>query len=373
MKRAEQSRFKSEIKALQEQTYLYAADKQLEYAETHLDFGNVNNINAGYENLIAISSKNNGLYNFSGEIDEMGTSPVIETVLSDIKEPYKSKVIVYEGEFYYIYDPKQQGDREKAKWCFEVNVKVWGYEDYNDFENNAPDEESYLHDGSYKEIKGLYMCVPDLGGFKQLHTRYVMWADNGAGSQDIGTWTVKTPPENWYDYKNKQWANVLVENEGKETWLVWIPRYMYKIGGQDIEGNTIPAETVDIRFVDKNNDYKHSGDESKNKAEADLLAAGYKLAEAFTWGDNETDVSQNNQLAGFWASKYEANDASTVATMKILMTMEVAPGMNRITIRNIAFPSTGGLNSSQVATYEYYLNAKLKETVTTASLRAEQA
>ena len=41
--------------------------------------------------------------------------------------------------------------------------------------------------------------------------------------------------ENWYDYKNSQWANIYVENNGLETYYTWIPRYCFKLDQEESE------------------------------------------------------------------------------------------------------------------------------------------
>lgn len=56
----------------------------------------------------------------------------------------------------------------------------------------------------------------------------------------------------WYDYKEKKWANIYVENEGRESYFVWIPRYCYKV---DVENSTSGNERMDVKFINTYNEY----------------------------------------------------------------------------------------------------------------------
>jgi hypothetical protein len=345
---ANEAKFKTEIKGLEEQANMYisgeAIKAQADYTSAMLG------INAGYENLEKLKK-------YYPEIDEMiaenGQGETITSILSNIPNQLKDKIIIHEGEFYYIYNPTDKSDKQKVKWCFDTNVKVWGYESQADFDQNAEEEEiEYIHDGRYEKVKGVYMCIPDLTGFVQLHTRYVSWDDSG--NEQIGTWTIKTPPENWYDYKNSKWANVVVENNGKEAWYVWIPRYVYKI--IDSTGQAEPP--LDIKFVDKQNNWTNPENDQTTTWE-DLQILGYQLPEAFIWSDTEGDQAIDKQLAGYWGSKYEISGVD-----KLLIDMDLVTGDTSIEIRNINFPASGGLSTGQIATYEHYINAKLIKTTT---------
>ena len=330
-----QAAFKSNITALQEEASLYI-DSQL------LDRTNPIDINAGYENLQRLAA-------YYPETADIGTSPTIDTAL---KGKLKEKVIIYQGEFYYIYDPQDKNDKDNVKWCFDVGIKVWGFSDQADFEENLP-EEVYVHDGAYEKQKGVYMCTPDLTGFVQLHTRYVSY--DATGNEQVGTWTLKNPPDNWYDYKNQQWANVLVENNGKEAYFVWIPRYVYRIANQD---SPINEQIADVKFVDLNNNYTDP-DTDQVTDWATLQSQGYILSEAFRWSDEVNDDSPGAQLAGYWMSKYVLSDVTTLS-----IDMNIIAGDTSIQINNVNFPASGGLSASSVSTYEYYVNAKLIKSTT---------
>ncbi len=38
------------------------------------------------------------------------------------------------------------------------------------------------------------------------------------------------------------------------------------------------------------------------------VKAGYKIPEAFYWGDNATNYMENKPLTGYWMSKYQLNN-----------------------------------------------------------------
>jgi hypothetical protein len=292
--------------------------------------------------------------------DDIGESQPIEALLSGIEEPYKSEIVIYEGEMYYIYNPDINNEQE-VKWCFEIGIKIWpAYANWEDFQANKP-EPRYEHNGRYENINGVYMCIPDLTGFDILHTRYVMWDDSG--KEEIGTWIIKNPPTNdagnirWYDYNNKKWANVLCENDGKQLFFTWIPRYMYKTAGVgdglDIDQNPIPLQMTDVVFVDLSNNYINA-ETGETKTEQQLLDAGYVLPEAFNFGDETTGIKK---LAGYWVSKYELSDVSVLTMQAKIMAKEKS-----IVVSDIVFPQPTILQQSQVKEYKYYINAKEKET-----------
>ena len=94
----------------------------------------------------------------------------------------------------------------------------------------------------------------------------------------------------WYDYKNKIWANVKTYANGAECWWVWIPRYAYNICNTEWE--------TDVVFIGLDN------------RPIDKTAYGNEL----DWNEMEVhlcfikkDENGNTvQLGGIWMAKYEA-------------------------------------------------------------------
>ena len=133
--------------------------------------------------------------------------------------------------------------------------------------------------------------------------------------------------EAWYNYANKEWANVvLVGEDGKDatgtvdvfnedgtlnedsayTQLVWIPRYAYQITSQYHTGGST-AGNINIVFVDTNNQNKdksktYSTEYPEATAGATTGMSDYVVHPAFDYG--------GEHLSGFWIGKYESSNAS---------------------------------------------------------------
>ena len=148
---------------------------------------------------------------------------------------------------------------------------------------------------------------------------------------------------NWYNYKNKMWANaVMVTSAKRDTYMnanngtvipeddilayyVWIPRYRYKLFNVDFTSGTSP-QVIDVEFVygtSRQNDettcqVSDTGEETcTNKANGN-----WYTHPAFTFGDTE--------LKGIWVGKFETTGSITTPTVK--------PGvssLNNITVANM--------------------------------------
>ena len=128
--------------------------------------------------------------------------------------------------------------------------------------------------------------------------------------------TVKTISEddsNWYNYDEKKWANVVLTTSSSRSkylnttevsvsesdilaYLVWIPRYKYKIWTTTTssEGSEQPIKVV---FEDKTTP-KSTG----------TTVGSYRTHPAFTFGDTE--------LNGMWVGKFETTGDATTPTVK---------------------------------------------------------
>ena len=134
--------------------------------------------------------------------------------------------------------------------------------------------------------------------------------------------------EEWYDYANKEWANIVLTpesgaNAGKDatgtvdlfnedgtlnedsayTMLVWIPRYAYQITSQ-YHTSTSSAGNINIVFVDTSNRNK-AGTTTYSTSYPSATAGGssgmssYVVHPAFNYG--------GTALSGFWVGKYETS------------------------------------------------------------------
>ena len=162
-------------------------------------------------------------------------------------------------------------------------------------------------------------------------------------SQRTGT---VTRPNTWYNYDNQNWANaVLVSDTNRSTYqnaeygteiaqsdilayYVWIPRYKYKVwniskqaGAESTYAYNAKTEGIDIVFesgkestgtisctYNYNVDSANGGvDLSTTTAETCTGSNGqYYTHPAFTFG--------NDELRGFWISKYEISSSNPTAT-----------------------------------------------------------
>lgn len=183
--------------------------------------------------------------------------------------------------------------------------------------------------GNYTLSKGIYVNEPDLTGYNQNYTRYLDITENG--NLVPGNWLNGEKPENWYDYKNSQWANIYVENNGLETYYTWIPRYCFKLDQEN--------QRSDVKFIDVYNNYKdENGVETKWE---ELEAQGYQIPEAFEFS--------NTQIPGYWAMKYTAGESD-----KYTINYETIASKKTVKIINIKKNST-----EEIAKYTYAIEGNI--------------
>ena len=138
-----------------------------------------------------------------------------------------------------------------------------------------------------KKIKTTDVYAPDLTGFDKDTTFYVIYNDDGTEKERVSI--KKNAPSNWYDYSNRKWANIVTTANGTESYFVWIPRYEYRIL-EDRENESLDNKRTDVNFI-------------TTDITNDNCSTGYKVPEAFTWGDNG-----EKQLTGYWMSKYQLSE-----------------------------------------------------------------
>lgn len=125
--------------------------------------------------------------------------------------------------------------------------------------------------------------------------------------------TISKSNSNWYNYDKKKWANVVLTTSSSRikylntagvsvsesdilAYLVWIPRYKYKIWTTTTssEGS---EQTIEVVFEDKTTP-KSTG----------TTVGSYRTHPAFTFGDTE--------LNGMWVGKFETTGDATTPTVK---------------------------------------------------------
>ena len=128
---------------------------------------------------------------------------------------------------------------------------------------------------------------------------------------------IEESDEEWYDYANKKWANIVLEDATFEidgeneilnedeaySMLVWIPRYAYQITSY-YHTTTEGAGNINIVFIDTENKSKDGKTTySTTYPEATEGVNGkmsdYVVHPAFDFG--------GTQLSGFWVGKYETS------------------------------------------------------------------
>ena len=225
-----------------------------------------------------------------------------------------------------------------------IDYQVEDLHDYNFIIKKTEQEETteVLHfeipriQGTYSNINGVYSNEPDLTGYNKNYTKYLSVEDDGTLTNS--NWISGEKPSNWYDYKNSKWANILVEENGQETYYTWIPRYCFKLDQE--------AERSDVKFIDIYNNYT---DEQGNVTNWETLEEeGYQVPEAFEF--------DNKYIPGYWAMKYTAGERDTYT-----INYETTASKKQIFIRNIKIDT-----SEEIAKYVYAVNGNVIKESTTA-------
>ena len=158
--------------------------------------------------------------------------------------------------------------------------------------------------------------------------------------------TVSKDNNNWYNYNNKEWANVVLVNSSSRSkylntsgvivddadilaYYVWIPRYSYRIwnlGNISVKGQ---EQEIDIAFVSKS-DTKVTGTQ----------VGEYRTHPAFTFGGVE--------LNGIWVGKFWTTGTANTPTIK--------PNLVSLTNKNI---STQFATSQKLGTSTYGSTSKV--------------
>jgi hypothetical protein len=204
-----------------------------------------------------------------------------------------------------------------------------------------------IHNGSYCARKGYYESEIILSEEEVEECIISLYTDNtGAPVPELaigmipvvhdGTnWVKADVIDKWYDYNQKMWANaVLVTQESRAeyqtdpagtiieesnvlAYLVWIPRYKYKIF--NVDALLVPEQTIEIIFEDKTTN-KSSGSSNED----------YLTHPAFTFEE---------EINGFWVGKFETTGDETTPTIK--------PGISSLVSQNV---------STQFATAQIFNN-----------------
>ena len=193
--------------------------------------------------------------------------------------------------------------------------------------------------GNYTLINGLYVNEPDVSGFVQENTRYI-YADSN-GNLVPGNWLTDDKPQNWYDYKNQNWANIYSESNGVDSFYVWIPRYVYKV---DESNSVVGNERMDVKFINTDNEYI-DGVTGTKLTYKELKEQGYQLPEAFSWENNK---AQPLIIPGYWMSKYQLSELD-----EYKINYSLAASKTHFNVNNLTNNTTNAIK------YTYAINGKI--------------
>jgi hypothetical protein len=194
---------------------------------------------------------------------------------------------------------------------------------------------------------------PDLSNFNKDYTYYVTYSSTG---EETLTSIKKSQPAGWYDYTNKQWANIKTIANGVEAYWVWIPRYAYRV----VDGQ------VEIIFVDENNNPLDSQYNNCTITTEDTTNTNaFRVAEAFI---------ENGNRKGIWMSKYEPSAVSIdykLSTENSVMEPDLSK-FNKDYTYYVTYSSTGkeiltSINDSQPASWYDYTNKQWANIKTVAN------
>ena len=170
-------------------------------------------------------------------------------------------------------------------------------------DDNPPEVTTLPADGSFNETKGVN--TPNLGTNMSL-------IKFDEGTQD---WIVDET-NSGYSYvdtstsgntNKSEWANAKVTVDGIDSYFVWIPRYAYKIIGEN---------NIDIKFLKGTSNIAADGVTVCKYANENPTADDYIIHPAFTsdadlgGGFGNNNGTNDNGIAGIWIGKYEASLAN---------------------------------------------------------------
>ncbi len=259
-------------------------------------------------------------------------------VIPEVAGEYEQKVEVDASQMVY-----SGSDEDEITWAFELGMIVRG---------RVPDEEEVIEPDAIVTVGGIKHFKPSLAGFNKDTTFFLTF--NFGVEQKISI--KEAPPEDWYDYSQKKWANIIVENNGKKLYLVWIPRYAYKIQNyvNKTFTSTPPADVlpIDIRFVDKDNMDLNSEETVQYNDIAPVVVSNAQTNfikhPAFTLKRSDTE-QEDVELGGIWVAKFEATDIKVR-----LDSFRIDSIVDSTTVTVTTVPNAGaGIIEKG---YEYYLN-----------------
>ncbi len=219
------------------------------------------------------------------------------------------------------------------------------YKNSNNEISYCSSKEGYLSNCSDKEIKELTYKESILNGADPVVEGDLL----PVKINNDGKVIYADPTEEWYKYEDKKWANAVIlkdktktykykeeiPNSNIESYMVWIPRYRYKIfnlGNYDSLTNVDNSinKTIEIVFEDK-----------YTKASKGTTVGSYLTHPAFTTFNTN----------GIWVGKFETTGTSSEITVKPSETS--LRNLNVKTMFNLAYNYNRNLNSHMMKNTEW--------------------
>ena len=219
------------------------------------------------------------------------------------------------------------------------------YKNSNNEISYCSSKEGYLSNCSDKEIKELTYKESILNGADPVVEGDLL----PVKINNDGKVIYADPTEEWYKYEDKKWANAVIlkdktktykykeeiPNSNIESYMVWIPRYRYKIfnlGNYDSITNIDNSinKTIEIVFEDK-----------YTKVSTGSTVGSYLTHPAFTTFNTN----------GIWVGKFETTGTSSEITVKPSETS--LRNLNVKTMFNLAYNYNRNLNSHMMKNTEW--------------------
>ena len=169
----------------------------------------------------------------------------------------------------------------------------------NEVEEPNPPEDKPVTDGSFNGEKGVNS--PNIGANMELvvfNEGTSEWKKDETNSGYSYIDTSESGKENKSEWANAK-VTTQVNGENVESYFVWIPRYAYKINGEN---------DIDIVFIKGNG--TEAAEEGKTCKYADdptlNTSTDYIIHPAFT-KNKDLGGGWNDELTGIWIGKYEAS------------------------------------------------------------------
>ena len=289
-------------------------------------------------------------------IKQLENKPLLEYEIKDLMDDEETckilvKVTSAEGIESIKYISQQNQNEVELKCNGKMTVAIdYVAIDKKDYEfkikiKDKEEQTQVLHfevpriSGNYTLVDGLYVNEPDVSGFVEENTRYI-YAD-GNGNLVPGNWLTDDKPENWYNYKNQNWANIYSESNGIDSFYVWIPRYVYKV---DENNSVVGNERMDVKFINTDNEYI-DGITGNKLTYKELKEQGYQLPEAFRW---ENSKDEPLIIPGYWMSKYQLSELDKYKINYSLVASKTQFKVNNFTN-----------NATDASKYTYAINGKI--------------